>query len=504
MTSILRARLFRRVIFSIGILVLGIGAVDSQMDSTAPYIYYYSSAQSAFVIERADGSDSRVLVDYVFSCPQCIPVGPGWSPSGEWFAWMNRRSNGSSIDANVVNQRGGEIVRFHQLEQITALDWSPTSDFLLVSGYETYGSGSPSEKVFLYDANRQVTLLLIEGTDISDDEEGQFFYQVGWTPTGDVFVTYGRSMQIIPVSSDRDVRTIELATSTPWACLRNRLPFWTESDVVNYISSDNHKLVIENLSSGQIDSARLPPGDLSYIAWSNDNRYALVYMLHTTRPYYRLWLFSRSDLTFEALEDTALFPSCRTDSLWSADNRGIFAASEGGLYMVEPVSRTISKVAERINVKIDELLPLQWSLDRNEVAFAVLRGRQVFSYNFLTQQLTLMVDNLSEDHETSYFGLPREGYWVYVWGGDGYIRNLSTGIETQVTLGNTEYGPADGIVEELLWHDSADWLFALGWFGPSERVAFIVNSDGTRLRELGVCPYPFGASCFGWLPIADV
>jgi hypothetical protein len=47
----------------------------------APYLYYYSTEQGAFIIERADGTDSTVLTNI-----DALPDGhwilrPGWSSS---------------------------------------------------------------------------------------------------------------------------------------------------------------------------------------------------------------------------------------------------------------------------------------------------------------------------------------------------------------------------------------------------------------------------------------
>jgi WD40 repeat protein len=72
------------VLLVCGALAVGPVAAQGDGDSDAPYIYYYSYAHNAFVIERADGTDTRLLGE---GLPGGIMDGPGWSPSGNWFAW---------------------------------------------------------------------------------------------------------------------------------------------------------------------------------------------------------------------------------------------------------------------------------------------------------------------------------------------------------------------------------------------------------------------------------
>lgn len=48
----------------------------------APYLYYYSDFLKAFVIERADGTDSRTLAANVMPDEHTSMAGPGWSPTG--------------------------------------------------------------------------------------------------------------------------------------------------------------------------------------------------------------------------------------------------------------------------------------------------------------------------------------------------------------------------------------------------------------------------------------
>jgi WD40 repeat protein len=67
-------------------MLLGFGATAQ---SDAPYVYYYSRLLGGWVIERADGTDSRLFAQDVMPPEHQVVRQIGWSPSGEWFAWFS-------------------------------------------------------------------------------------------------------------------------------------------------------------------------------------------------------------------------------------------------------------------------------------------------------------------------------------------------------------------------------------------------------------------------------
>lgn len=110
----------RKLIFLSLLLVIGIQMGYGQDEDLPPYLYYYSDVLNAFVIERADGTDSRIFIDEV----QSVTNVPGWSPSGEWFAYH-------SAETYVVSLQG-EPSEFVNGIQSPRLSWSPTADMLFV------------------------------------------------------------------------------------------------------------------------------------------------------------------------------------------------------------------------------------------------------------------------------------------------------------------------------------------------------------------------------------
>lgn len=109
-----------RVVFTLAFLMFFAASMPMNLlanadFSDAPFLYYYSSQQEAFIIERADGTDSRILADY--KLPQLEGSsqsggrieGPGWSPTGKWFAWTAMpHIRVSDLSAYVVSRDGNQ------------------------------------------------------------------------------------------------------------------------------------------------------------------------------------------------------------------------------------------------------------------------------------------------------------------------------------------------------------------------------------------------------------
>src|SRR5688500_1572107 len=70
----------RFLLFVFIVLLTGSG-VRSQ-DELPPYIHYFDHLHGGLVIERADGTDSRIIR----GVPQAEPI---WSPSGKWMVVGN-------------------------------------------------------------------------------------------------------------------------------------------------------------------------------------------------------------------------------------------------------------------------------------------------------------------------------------------------------------------------------------------------------------------------------
>src|SRR5262245_57022779 len=108
--------LHRAALMSV-IICLTLGtARTSSAQANSPFIYYYSQDKSEFIVERADGSESRILASYALHPRPGVDdsiIGPGWSPSAEWFAWSStlEAGNGGRYNAFLVKRDGGTPIK---------------------------------------------------------------------------------------------------------------------------------------------------------------------------------------------------------------------------------------------------------------------------------------------------------------------------------------------------------------------------------------------------------
>lgn len=127
----------RLMLFVIALGSLGLSQ-SSLAQEPAPYLYYYSAAENAFVIERADGTDrQRFAKDISPKQSRINPLGgAGWSPDGQWFGWITTYYADQIIyrSGHVISTDGQEALSiFRQVENMYAMHWSPDSQYLLLN-----------------------------------------------------------------------------------------------------------------------------------------------------------------------------------------------------------------------------------------------------------------------------------------------------------------------------------------------------------------------------------
>lgn len=116
------------------------------------------------MIERADGTDSRVLgqglmqndIQYTWGSIW----GPGWSPDGQWFAWEYERFGSWQYEMIVVNVNGEAFIIEHFPRPITATLWHPTDNYLMIYSNQIASDRSELIETFwLYDVDTQTMLV---------------------------------------------------------------------------------------------------------------------------------------------------------------------------------------------------------------------------------------------------------------------------------------------------------------------------------------------------------
>jgi|GEM_PF-2413268 len=139
-------KLVSAVLVALLLLLRPVQAQDPSSVSDAPYIYYYSDVLNGLVIERADGTDSRLLAFPLMETPSRYLTGGEWSPSGEWLTlrelhpWDYGISYGRGY---AVRVDGRTMEMLDSFECIHAMMWYPPQDLLFVMGQLSRPCGDP-------------------------------------------------------------------------------------------------------------------------------------------------------------------------------------------------------------------------------------------------------------------------------------------------------------------------------------------------------------------------
>lgn len=133
----------RRILALMGFVILSLTPLAQD---SAPYIHYYARLLGAFVIERADGSDSRIFAQHIMPPDYQVVRAVGWSPAGEWFAWLGAafyNTNGPTRYAvwvvNIDGVRATFLDGFDGLDQLTDAYWSSSGAVLFLLDERTTG-----------------------------------------------------------------------------------------------------------------------------------------------------------------------------------------------------------------------------------------------------------------------------------------------------------------------------------------------------------------------------
>jgi WD40 repeat protein len=129
-----------RVLLVIFFTLLSGSGVGAQ-EALPPYIHYFDHLRGGLVIERADGTDSRMIPD--------VPMDAGppvWSPSGRWMV----------IGNEIISTDGSQTAAYPQpiyYEHIR--QWAPNDDLLLIAGADGHEGTIHSR---IYDVENQTIL----------------------------------------------------------------------------------------------------------------------------------------------------------------------------------------------------------------------------------------------------------------------------------------------------------------------------------------------------------
>jgi len=194
-------------------------AQDFTQTSDAPYIYYYSDALNGLVIERADGTDSRVIGTGLAGERLYRIDGPGWSSDGTWFAWhkWSRNRIWSTVDSVYAIHVSGERNLVNQLQDygcVLWLEWSPNTNMLIVLGKLTLRTSCNSTSQLVQTYRLIDAELLTIAAEFSIASSGDFqspiYPHIVWNDVGSgVQVLEG--MDRYSASNDYSIQSVQIS-----------------------------------------------------------------------------------------------------------------------------------------------------------------------------------------------------------------------------------------------------------------------------------------------------
>lgn len=497
------------LIWCIGMVVLLTMQPVNSQSSDAPFLYYHSAQDDAFIIERADGSDSRILAPYILPATdtslEVIPIitGAGWSPSGQWFAWRASAQYGGISRAYVAHRSGSESYTLLDGTPIAVMNWSPVDDILRLmvrasdAPFVTYDAYlvdmiTPESPVQIM---RDGTMANLTSVDIH-----------GWSPGGYYAYAYalmGDGLSIMHVTNRDGQQFDRRFYREELGCFN---PVWSHDEQVAYVDRARQNLVIEDFTSETISRIPFPAGYLLDIRWSPDNRYALVYLMEecstaTIFDNLDIYLLSMDTLDLTLLTETGSSENRFTFEWWLDSDYAYFHQGDDTIRVVSAETRQITQAS-----------PLERGYARSTQSLA--DGRLAYLWQSLeTRQDELFVYNPGAD--TIEPLLPTFQFSsAHRFAVSSDLRYVAVGHSMGLTIANMLDGSNMTISYESLpgslnqpvrldtieWHPNSNWLLRYSWEWVNQPIV-VLNAEDMTQRVLSGCAIPI--LCLGWLPDVD-
>jgi hypothetical protein len=504
-------RIAARWIFAcLFLLALTPSSTQAQPPSDVPYLYHYSTEDQAFIIERADGSDRRVLTQYsipredaVLADGSGFIVGPGWSPSGEWFVWSSLyRNSVPSLGTFIVNRNGSTPAQLTDGHVVNSMQWSPNED-LLLRWYWTENSEEAEQIIELYNPQEDQPIFTLSAKELFNSQK--YIRQVGWAPDGQHILAVNDETLKILTLAGTDVVSFE-TTLVPYSgCEFGTLPHWLDEHRIAYLPSKTTHLIVENFETKEQEQIiELPSNAIRMIDWSPDHEYALVYTgPPQARSGYSLWLLSLSDGDIRLISDDVYFNvNCAIlfdSTLWGNRDQVVFFSKDRQIQVLDASTRNTTPVKIPVNSEIDTVSPIRWTA-AGEIVFLVRLipppGKHIYKYDVLSDELTLLApSDPAGSVQTEYISTFQDDEFIY----NGSIINVTSGIQREILRGSPKFGTLQFSAHHVKWHHSGDWLIAVSFSFEGLYEVYVSDKAGTTQRELGRC-LRGSNSCYGWLP----
>lgn len=511
-------------------------AQSPRQDTDMPYIMAFSDSPTPhFVIERADGSDSRDFATDIMPADTNVVDGAGWSPSGQWFAWTAETIGGGGAYSGarpfILSADGQTHLTGLDDMNLVEMAWSPNRDLLAVAGLVNppeisfNPQGEPAEvnvthRIGLFDPATNAFVISQEFESPFDfDNHFWLNYRVEWSVDGAYFVAFqGRDTD--EEDDSTNVAFYALGPDLPFSettlpantLLHDLNPYGYEPDFRNVVVSPaaeiiqldaNHRPALVNLATHTSTPLPLSASEvITQMHWSTDGTQALIKALNNEYEYanYRYADGTLTELLPARLSPVHLYPTpdfsgallieLTDDASWAASYLNLADLS------LTPLD---------IYVDMRPLSFMQWTGDHRVIIATEHGSDQVdfftafdFTDGVVTVgQFTLTIYNYGDSMPAVAPNSPV----AYMPNAMLYRADLSSGEITTLPPDPRRFFTSNrGSVE---WHPTQDYAIiyedALAAGGGAPMYTEIASADGALHRPVGYC-FEVTPRCIEWLP----
>lgn len=446
-----------------------------------PYLYYFDPNESAFVIERADGTDRHLLAQGIMPDEVRYVAGPGWSPSGQWLAWQGIigrvQINQATFLPYGLNITSGQFLsQLDAFEETIMLHWHPSQDWLLAVGLidsTDDGFGRQIFRVSLIDASTDIAIAAYDAERVP-----QVPY---WQPDGVILTQwYEDSTEFLRLNRDGVTRLERQATNVSISPKGHLL-----------YNFGNGGWAVENLNTRQTALLEGEFTSLHNVEWNGsraliveDGLWLLdagINSITPIAPEIKIRIGFRSGAGFKRLGNV--------EGLWSPDGQHLAYMTPSGELMISDgvtSKKLIDSVvewgwagAETILLALNDVTNpefMQLSIDGEHESAKINYGRHVVWYS---------------PDESHAAGFENPGPWIM-----NFASNELLQLPRSESIGSTaDYGG------EMLWHEAGEWLIIketpfVPMMGDDPVLNTVIRVDGDMRRQLPNC----FVLCVEWLP----
>ncbi|GIK63887.1 MAG: hypothetical protein BroJett018_16810 [Chloroflexota bacterium] len=486
--------------FCVIVVVLPIPKTSSRYaDSTlAPYIQYYSPALGGIVVERADGTDSRILGRGLVPFWHDTVSGPGWSPSGEWFAWTSWQSAfeaATPTNAYVVKTDGSRrLTILDDLHSIYTMEWFPNSDWLLVENLINYRFPEPEAvRYYLVDVPNEKILQSFTLSSVYTSME--------WSSDKQYLLVFGHN-------EVKREHTVKIITGTGEIIDFPTLPSgsqaqWHINDqllVTNYAA---RTLSLIDFETGSKMTYPLPKKELYYV-WSHPSGEGiLAQFLPDDRrgSAGELWYLDLESSEWQSFGQTALVGEIGDYNFRQEDNNLLFYANYnitghfGDLTILDFETNSLQTIA-------DTVLQFTWSPTYQYLVYWRLittDSAELWLYDWTNQQGQLLDSSIlvNGGNRIIDYGIftseafsQDERYLIYQNGNLRKVYDLDTG-ETQTIDIGVDYVPIQWLPDQQSFDiGSYHYDIATATLTSHQDIMskIFISPDANTMFYVGTCP----------------